>query len=137
MSPQVLITIVLSLGLIAVILGLSWWLIRMSKQESKTFKGIPKEAENWIKAKSVLSWISLLALLVLFFSPSEGMAGIFLILLGVYYICYGAAVYKAEVIRPLGFGISYYGKAAKVVGVMIGLFGATIFIFGLGGLILA
>lgn len=137
MELKLLVVIALSLGLIAAILGFVAWLIRTSKKEAEHYKGAPKESERWMKWKSRLGWLSFAFFLLLLVTPTQIVAGLFLSVLGAYFSCYGVAVYKAGNLEDLGFGITFYGKAARVVGVMIGLFGAFLLILALGGLALS
>lgn len=121
--------------MILFILGSVWWLIKTSEKEAPKHKGIPEKAKPWIKIKSVLGWLSLLAFLGLMIQPVQALAGVFLTLLGAHYLCYGVTVYWAEQLESMGFGTTYYGKAAKALGIFIFGFGLIIFLIGSGGLL--
>ena len=87
-----------------------------------------------MKLESIFGWASLASFILLVIDPIQAFAGLFMILLGLYFICYGIAVYLAERLEDMGFGATYYGKAARFVGVCIFCFGLIIFVFGVSGL---
>lgn len=136
MDFKLILTIALSLGLTLLILGFAAWLLHLSKKEEKHFKGIPEKARKWMKAEKVFGWASLAAFLGLMVAPARALVTVFMLLLGLYFICYGVAVYLAEHLEDLGFGPTYYGKAARLLGLFIICFGGFIFAIGIGGLFL-
>jgi hypothetical protein len=136
MEPQqLLITVILSLGLVTAILGFSWWLIKTSKEEAKTFKGIPKSAMSWIRASKLFGWVTLASFILLCVYPSQKLSGIFLIAFGLYALVKSIGMWKAQTVY-LVKGPRLYGKSAKIVAVIDIIFGSAILALGLAGLLL-
>ncbi len=74
--------------------------------------------------------------LILVYQPTQSFAGLFLSSMGLYFTVYGIAVHKAGRLEPIGFGIDYYGKAARFYAWFIALFGMLWLAAGVLGLLI-
>ena len=138
MDLKTTITLVLSLAMIAFIVGMAIWSQRISKREEKNFKGTPAAAEKWIKATSILFWLTIASVPMSYFiEDGNTWAGFFLMCLGSYITAKGRAISLVKASFNRGTpGSMLYGKPARIKGIVFMIFGIFIFLSGLGGLLL-
>lgn len=138
MDLQTTLTVVLSLVMIAFVVGMAIWSTKTSKHEEKKYKGIPAEAEKWIQATTILFWLTIASIPMSYLiDDGNTWAGLFLMCLGATIATKGraASIVKATFNRGSP-GSTLYGKPARIKGIVFMIFGILIFFVGLCGLLI-